>query len=184
MADPRNPWRVRATRTVYENRWIRVREDAVRRPDGSDGIYGVVHVAPSVGVVALDPEVRVRLVGQWRYGVARYSWEIVEGAMDPGEPAEHAAERELREEAGLAAGRLEPLGPPLELSNSVTDERGYLFLARDLEPVPSAPDPTEVLEHRWVPLERCRDLVASGEIRDAMTMVALARLAELDPERR
>ncbi len=169
-----NPWRTVSSRWVYENGWMRVREDQVIRPDGSPGLYGVVvptHVA--TGVVALDEADRVTLVGQWRYPLERYSWEIVEGGADPGEEPLAAAQRELREEAGLLAAQWSPLGGELHLSNCFTSEVGFLYLARRLTQVEAEPDPTERLTLRRVPLAEAVAMVERGAITDAMSVMGL-----------
>lgn len=179
-----SPWRTLSSREVYRNAWIRVREDQVLRPDGSPGIYGVMSTALAVGVLALTDDEQVVLVGQWRYALDAYSWEIVEGGAHEGEDSLAAARRELAEEAGYAAGSWQRLGGELALSNSVTDERAELWLARDLTPVPSAPDPTEDLEVALIPVADAVALVDRGRITDVMTVVALltyARHARLPP---
>ncbi len=172
-----SPWRTLSTREVYRNPWIRVREDQVLRPDGSPGIYGVVSSALAVGVLALTDEEQVVLVGQWRYTLDAYSWEIVEGGAHPDEDGLAAARRELAEEAGYAAARWQRLGGGLALSNSVTDERAELWVARELTPVPRAPDPTEDLEVALVPVAEAVDLVDRGRITDVMSVVALLTYA-------
>jgi 8-oxo-dGTP pyrophosphatase MutT (NUDIX family) len=175
-----NPWTTLSSRLIYDNEWMRVREDAVRRPDGSDGIYGVMEAKKvATGVVALTDADEVVLVGQWRYPTKGYSWEIVEGGADPGEEPLAAAKRELREEAGLEAERWEPLGGELHLSNCITDEVGYLYLARGLSEVGADPDPTEVLTLDRVPLAEAVRRVESGEITDAMSVMGLLLAARL-----
>ncbi|MCC5949783.1 MAG: NUDIX hydrolase [Nitriliruptoraceae bacterium] len=171
-----SPWRTTATREVYRNPWITVREDQVVRPDGSPGIYGVVSTSHAVGVVALTDADEVVLIGQWRYTLEAYSWEIVEGGTDAGEAPAEAAVRELAEEAGYAAATWSVLVEDLALSNSVTDERATIYLARDLTPVPTSPDPTEVLERRTVSLDALLDEIDRGLITDAITIVAAAAL--------
>lgn len=177
LPDGGNPWRTRSSRVVYANPWMRVREDQVVRPDGADGIYGVVETRVATGVVALTDDDRVVLVGQWRYPLERYSWEIVEGGTDPGEDPKAAAARELREEAGLVADHWEPLGGPVHLSNCISAEEGRLYLARGLTEVGADPDGTEVLARRLVDLDRAVALVDDGTITDAMSVVALLRVA-------
>lgn len=172
----RSPWRTLSTRSVYENPWIHVREDAVIRPDGAEGIYGVVETPLAAGIVALTEDERVHLVGQWRYSMGQWSWEIVEGGAAREEPSLTAAQRELREEAGLIAQDWRVLGDEIHLSNSFTDERAHIFLATGLSKVAAEPDPTEQLELRCEPLDVCFDLVDRGEIKDAISVVALLRL--------
>lgn len=171
-----NPWTRLASQTVYENPWIRVREDRVVRPDGETGIYGVVGTRIATGVVALTDADEVVLVGQWRYPLDRYSWEIVEGGVDDGETIQEAIARELREEAGLTAAVWEPLGDVVHLSNCFSSEEAYLFVARDLTEVPAAPEGTEDLARRRVPVDVALELVDQGEITDAMSVIGLLRL--------
>ncbi len=172
----KNPWKTLDSKVVYENPWIRIREDAVVRPDGKPGIYGVVETRLATGVIALTPENEVYLVGQYRYPMDCYSWEIIEGGSDDNESALDAAMRELREEAGLEAAHWEALGPEIHLSNCHSNERGYLFLATGLIEVEASPDGTEELVIRKVPLAEALAMVDSGEIADAMSIMALLRL--------
>jgi len=174
-----NPWRTISTRLVYRNDWMSVREDAVVRPDGAAGIYGVVEARVATGVVALTPHDEVYLVGQWRYLLRRYSWEIPEGGAEPDEDPRTAAARELAEEAGVVAARWEDLGGEVHLSNCFSAEVARLFLARDLSPTPRRPDPTEVLQVRQVPFADAVAMCDRGEITDAMTLIALHRAAAL-----
>jgi 8-oxo-dGTP pyrophosphatase MutT (NUDIX family) len=128
-------------------------------------------------VIALGDDGEVTLVGQYRYTLERYSWEIVEGGAEPGEAPMDAAKRELREEAGLIASRWRALGGPVHLSNCFTDEAGYLFVAEGLTEVDAAPDATERLALRRVPLAEALAEVDRGEITDAMSVIGLLRLA-------
>jgi ADP-ribose pyrophosphatase len=174
---PVGPWRRRTRRTAYENPWIEVFHDEVDRPDGSPGIYGVVHFRSlAVGIVAVAEDGRLLLVGQHRYSLDEYSWEIPEGGVDPTESLEDGARRELREETGYAAGRWRQLAR-ITLSNSVTDERGALFFAEDLTAGVAEPDPSEVLEVRWATLDEVLAEVAAGEIHDVLTIAGIGLLA-------
>lgn len=168
------PWRVLGTREVYKNAWIRVREDQVLRPDAAPGIYGVVEFEPAVGVVALTEDQQVFLVGQYRYATQRYSWEIVSGYADAGEDVLDAAKRELCEEAGLTASDWLLLGTA-EISNSVTDQIGFIFLARGLTAVEATPDGTEELALEVVPLIEAVRRAQSGEIRQTFSVASLFR---------
>jgi len=168
----RAPWRTRASRVVYENPWIRVREDLAELPDGRTTTYGVVECRPAVGVLPfLDPGT-VLLVGQYRYVARRFLWEMPTGAARPGETLEAAARRELLEETGYAAERLVRLGE-FDTSKSVVDETATLYLADGLRPAAGRPDPTEFLEVRAVPFDEVVAMVEGGVIRDAMTIVAV-----------
>jgi 8-oxo-dGTP pyrophosphatase MutT (NUDIX family) len=171
-----NPWTKVSTRVVYDNPWISVREDEVVRPDGLPGIYGVVHFKNiAVGVLAVE-DGEVYLVGQYRYTLERYSWEIVEGGCAPGEETLDAARRELEEETGLRARRWLRMGEA-HLSNSVTDELAVWYLATGLEQGECRPEGTEKLQVRRVPLEEAMRMALSGEITDAISMLALMRLS-------
>jgi len=172
----KNPWKTLTSSIVYQNPWITVKENQVIRPDGKPGIYGVVDCRIACGVVALTESNEVYLIGQFRYPTNEYSWEIVEGGADEGEEPLIASKRELREEAGLLAEEWAPLGGEIHLSNCHSSERGVLFLARGLKEVPSEPDGTEVLQRRCLPIRECMKMVYSGEIKDAMSIIALLRV--------
>jgi 8-oxo-dGTP pyrophosphatase MutT (NUDIX family) len=177
-ANDTSPWRRVSRRTAYENAWIEVLHDEVIRPDGEPGIYGTVHFRHvAVGVVPLDTERdAVLLVGQYRYTLDRYSWEIPEGGGRPDVPPELEARRELAEETGYSGGTWRELCR-CDLSNSVTDEVAVLFVATDPIPGPAAPEGSERIETRWVDFEQAVAMIESGEIRDAMTIIALQALA-------
>lgn len=174
-----NPWRTLSSEVKYENPWIRVREDQVIRPDGNPGIYGVVETRIATGVVALTEADEIYLVGQYRYALGYYSWEIIEGGTDAGETPLEAAKRELKEEAGLTAARWEPLGTEIHLSNCHSDERGYLFVARELTVGAAAPEGTEQLQLRKLPVTEALAMLARGEITDSITIMALMWLEKL-----
>lgn len=169
---------VRHTRRVaYENAWITVWHDEVSRPDGSPGIYGVVHFGNlAAGVVAFDADDRIVLVGQHRYTLDRASWEIPEGGIPPTETALEGIQRELREETGVEANDWQELGR-LDLSNSVTDEEAVLFVARELRHGEATPEPTESLTVRWVPFEEAVAMTRDGRITDAISVAAILRIA-------
>ena len=167
------PWRRRGRRTAYENPWIRVWHDDVERPDGGTGIYGVVHFeARAVGVVAVGEDGRILLVGQHRYPLDEYSWEIPEGGVPDGESTLDGCRRELREETGYVADSWRQLAR-ISLSNSVTDERGALYVAEGLRPGAATPDGTEELAIRWATLDEVLDEIAGGRIHDVMTIAAV-----------
>lgn len=171
------PWRRRARRIAYENAWITVWHDDVTRPDGSPGIYGVVHFASlAAGIVAIDDDDRVLLVGQHRYTLDAYSWEVPEGGVPAGEDSLEGARRELREETGVVAAGWRELGR-FHLSNSVTDEAGVLYLATGLTGGAAAPEATEDLAVRWVPFEEALAMTLDGRITDAIAIMGIQRVA-------
>jgi ADP-ribose pyrophosphatase len=184
MEDLRSPtpdeardWFRTSRRVAYENPWLTVFHDEVTRPDGSPGIYGLVHFANlAAGVVAIDAEDRVALVGQFRYTMDAYSWEIPEGGVPDGEDPLAGAKRELLEETGVEAGEWHELAR-VALSNSVTDEVAVLYLATGLTHGEAAPEPTEVLDLRWVPFDDVLAMTFDGRIADAMSVVAIQRVA-------
>ena len=162
---------------AYENPWITVWHDEVDRPDGSPGIYGLVHFANlAAGVVVLDDDDRMALVGQHRYALDEWSWEIPEGGVPAGESALEGAKRELREETGLEAAAWREIAR-VDLSNSVSDERAVLFLATGLTHGEASPEPSEAIDVRWVPFDEAVAMTLDGRITDAMSVVAIQRLA-------
>jgi 8-oxo-dGTP pyrophosphatase MutT (NUDIX family) len=167
----------RSRRVAYENPWMTVWHDEVTRPDGSDGIYGVVHFANlAVGVLALDDQDRMVLVGQHRYTIDEMSWEIPEGGVPAGESPLEGAKRELQEETGLVAANWVQLGR-LSLSNSITDEWAVLFLATGLTHGEASPEPSESLELQWLPFSDVLAMTLDGRIHDVLTVVAVERVA-------
>ncbi len=176
MDRDQSPWRRLARRTAYENAWITVWHDDVLRPDGEPGIYGVVHYRNlAVGVVALDAEDRIVLVGQYRYTLDAWSWEIPEGGVPLEDDPLDGARRELREETGFEAAEWHALGR-VHLSNSVSDEAGILYLATGLTAGAAAPDETEELEVRLVAFPEALAMTLDGRITDTMSVVAIQRV--------
>ncbi len=174
-----NPWRRHSRRLAYENPWIEVHHDEVTRPDGQPGIYGVVHFrGRAVGIVAIDDEDQVVLVGQFRYTMDHYSWEIPEGGVPEGEDPLEGARRELREETGVEAATWREIGG-LEISNSISDEIGFMYLATGLTQGAAEPDPTEDLRVRRVPFTEVMAMIDRGEVPDALSQLALERVARL-----
>ncbi len=174
---PVGPWTRRSRRVAYDNPWVTVWHDEVERPDGSPGMYGVVHFANvAAGVVVVDDDDRVLLVGQHRYTLDVYSWELPEGGVPAGEAPLAGAQRELREETGVEADGWREI-VRFHLSNSITDETGVIFAARSTRQGIASPEPSEELAVRWVAFDEALAMTADGRITDAMTIMGLQRIA-------
>jgi 8-oxo-dGTP pyrophosphatase MutT (NUDIX family) len=180
--DPQgNPWQVQSSREVYDNPWIKVTEHQVLNAAGNPGIYGVVHFKNlAIGIVPYA-DGKIWMVGQHRFPHDAYSWEIPEGGgkldIDPLD----SAKRELHEETGLQAARYERL-LEMDLSNSVTDERGIVYLATGLTQGEAAPEEDEVLHVKQMTLDEAFALADRGEIRDSLTVAAIFRLRVMQLE--
>lgn len=173
-----NPWTTLSTREAYSNPWIRVREDQVINPSGGRGIYGVVEYKNrAVGVIPIDDAGFTWLVGQYRYTHDCYEWEIPEGGCPEGESLEECARRELSEETGIAATELRMILNGLQLSNSVSNEKAYIFTAQGLSFAEATPEETEKIAVRRLPLAEAIQMALRGEIRDAMSVAGLLRMA-------
>ncbi len=175
-----NPWVTRSSAVRFENPWMRVVQNDVINPSGGDGEYTVVHFKNrAVAVIPIDEEDHTWLVGQYRYAVNTYEWEIPAGGAPNQEPPLVCAKRELAEETGLVANRWDLILDGLQLSNSITDERAYTYVARGLSQQAAAPEETEKLRVRRLPLQEAIDMAASGELRDCFSVVSLLKLSHL-----
>jgi len=171
-----NPWTILAQRAIYDNKWIGLTEYDVINPGGGKGIYGKVHFKSlAIGILPLDEELNTWLVGQYRFPLDQYSWEIPEGGGDPAVPPVESAQRELLEETGLVAKEWTPI-IELHLSNSVTDEKAIIFLARQLEQREPEPEETEQLVVRKVPFAEAYRMVEEGIITDSMSVAAILKV--------
>jgi len=172
----KNPWTTLSGKAIYKNPWIELTEFQVINPNGGEGIYGKIHYQNrAIGVVPLDDEHHTWLIGQWRYPLERYSWEIPEGGGAKHETPLKAAQRELKEEAGLEASQWDEI-LQLDVSNCCSDEEATLFLARGITVGKSDPDEDEELEIRRVPLAQAVAMVHDGEITDALSVAALLKV--------
>jgi 8-oxo-dGTP pyrophosphatase MutT (NUDIX family) len=171
-----NPWTTLGSEVRYENPWIRLSHHDVLTPGGSPGIYGTVHFKHlALGVVVLDEEMHTWLVGQWRYPLERYSWEIPEGGGDPDVDPLISIKRELKEETGIEAQDWRFL-LQIDLSNSVTDEVARIWLATGLSFGEPEPDDTEALALKRLPFEEAYQMALDGRITDAISVAALLRV--------
>ena len=172
-----NPWRTLRSSLRYDNPWISVTHHDVLNPSGGAGIYGVVHFKNrAIGVLALQDDGTTYLVGQYRYALNSYSWEIPEGGGPHAEDPLAAAKRELLEETGLRAREWRQI-LRMHLSNSVSDEESIVYLATDLEQGEASPEETERLELRRLPFTEVLEMVQRGQITDSITVAAVLCVA-------
>jgi len=170
-----NPWKILKSDQIYENAWIKLTEHQVINPSGGNGIYGEVHFKNiAIGIVVLDSDHETWLVGQYRFPLKAYSWEIPEGggslAVDP----ILSAKRELQEETGITAATFTEI-QRMHLSNSVSDELAIIYLAQDLQMGPSSPEETEELMVRKLPFTEAYQMVLNGEITDSMSVAGILK---------
>lgn len=170
------PWGVSSQKVVYDNPWITLTEYQAIAPTGRPALYGKVGFKnQAIGVVPLHEDGTVTLVGQNRFSLANYSWELPEGGAPLGEDPLDGAKRELGEEVGLQAADWRPI-LRMELSNSVTDEICHGFLAMGLSPTETAPDETEDLAVARVPFGEALDAAVAGHMPDSLTVALLLRV--------
>jgi 8-oxo-dGTP pyrophosphatase MutT (NUDIX family) len=175
MNPEENPWKTLTTKSIYENPWIQLTEYDVINPGAGKGIYGKVHFKNwAVGVLVLDEHRNTYLVGQYRYTLNEYSWEIPEGGGLVGVDSLETAKRELLEETGLVAKQWDRL-LEMHLSNSVSDELAILYLATDLTQYQAEPEETEQLQIKKLPFEEAYQMVMDGKIKDSMSVAAIQK---------
>ena len=178
-----NPWQVLSTEVKYQNPWISVREDQVLNPGGGRGIYGVVSMKnKALGIVPVDAEGNTWLVGQYRYPLNEYSWEIPMGGGLLEREVLASAQRELKEETGLTAARWTRIAR-LHTSNSVTDEEGFVFLAEDLTEGDLEPEETEDLRLWKLPLAEAIRMVMDDRITDSISVAGLLKAEKVLAQR-
>jgi 8-oxo-dGTP pyrophosphatase MutT (NUDIX family) len=176
MQTEKNPWKVIDENVVYDNKYISLTHFNVINPSGNQGIYGKVHFKNiAIGIVAIDDEQNTFLVGQYRFTLNEYSWEIPEGGCPFNEEPLQGAQRELLEETGLIANHWQLLGS-VHLSNSVSDEMAMFYLATNLKQMQAQPEDTEQLQIKKLPLQKAFDMVERGEIKDALSVLALQKV--------
>jgi 8-oxo-dGTP pyrophosphatase MutT (NUDIX family) len=181
METENNPWKTISQETTYENAWIRVEHHKVINPAGNPGIYGKVHYKnTAISIVAVDSEGYTYLVGQYRYTLNAYSWEVPEGgcSIESGESTLEAAKRELLEETGLIATQWTEIGE-VYLSNSVSDERAVMYVAQNLSQQQTCPEETEQLKIRRIPLTEAIEMAQNGQITDALSVLTLLKIPTL-----
>jgi 8-oxo-dGTP pyrophosphatase MutT (NUDIX family) len=179
MKNCKNPWVILETHPVYENPWMSIKEDQVINPAGKPGIYGVVHFKnKALGIIPIDAAGNTWLVGQYRYPLNEYSWEIPMGGGVIGVDILDSAKRELKEETGLSAKKWTNVAR-IHTSNSVTDEEGFVFVAEDLTQGETEFEETEDLQIRKLPLKEALEMVMNGEITDSLSVAGILKVARL-----
>lgn len=176
MEEQQNPWQVLSAKEIYNNKWIGITEYDVINPGGGKGIYGKVHFKNiAVGIVVLDAAFNTYLVGQYRFVINEYSWEIPEGGSPLDTDPLDSAKRELLEETGLVAHEWSLL-MQLHLSNSVSDEVAFIYLARELEQHEAMPEETEQLVIKKLPFEDVWQMTEQGLIKDSMSVAGIQKV--------
>lgn len=182
MKKEQNPWTLLSDEVVYENDWIRVEHHQVLNPSKKEGIYGKVHFKNvAIGIIPVDQDGFTWLVGQYRYPLNEYSWEIPEGGGKIGVPTIDSAQRELLEETGIIANEWTPI-QHIHTSNSVSDEVGIIYLAEGLSFTTAQPEETEELIIKKMPLKEVLDLILQGKITDSLTLAGIFKLQLERPE--
>ncbi|NJN95896.1 MAG: NUDIX hydrolase [Anaerolineales bacterium] len=176
---PPKAWKTQSSRRVYENPWMKLREDIAEMPNGKTTIYGVIECAECVGILPFIDDDHVVMVRQYRYVFGEdHRWEMPTGGVKPGEILEAAARRELREEVGYDAAELQHVSTYFT-SKSIMREIGHLYLGRGLTQVQAIPDETEFLEVAIFPFDEVLRMVNDSEIRDSMTVITVLHAARL-----
>ena len=173
--EEKNPWKTLESDLKYDNNWISVTEHQVINPSGGEGIYGEVHFKNlAIGILPLDEDYNTWLVGQYRFPLKAYSWEIPEGGGPLGEDPLESARRELLEETGMSASNWKEI-QRMHLSNSVSDELSIIYVATGLIQGIAMPEETEELVVKKVPFDEAFEMVMKNEITDSMSVAAILR---------
>jgi ADP-ribose pyrophosphatase len=172
----RGPWKIKSEELKYQTNWIAVSHHEVIDPKGNEGIYGVIHFKNiAVGMLPLDEQGNTWIVGQYRYPIGHYSWEIPEGGGRRDVPTLESAKRELKEETGIEAAQWTKI-LEMDLSNSASDEQAVVYLAQELSFGQSEPESTEDLQVRKMHFSELLDMVLKGEVRDAITVATVLKV--------
>ncbi len=179
MESQKNTWKKLSTKVVYDNPWIEIEHHEVLNPSGGAGIYGQVNFKNiAIGIIPVDDDLNTWLVGQFRFPIEEYSWEIPEGGCPMGEDILEAAKRELKEETGFSAEKYTMIAK-IHTSNSVCREVGYIFLAENLTQGESEPEETEDLQIKKISLKEAYDLVMNNQITDSLSVAGILKVAIL-----
>jgi len=171
----KNPWKTVKSEVKYNNPWIKITEHQTINAVGGDGIYGVVHYKNiAIGIIPLDEDYNTWLVGQYRYPLQQYSWEICEGGGLYNDDVLDSAKRELLEELGIKATNWKNI-MDMHLSNSVSDEKGIIYIAKELSYYNPEPEEGEVLQIKKLPFEKVYQMVMAGEITDSLTVAGILK---------
>lgn len=174
-----NPWKTLKVKPIYENPWIRLEEHDIINPAGKDGIYGKVHFKNrAMAIIPIDQEGNTWLIGQYRYALDEYSWEIPMGGGPIGKDLFESAKRELKEETGLSAEKWTEL-MKIHTSNSVTDELAIVYMAEGLTQGETEFEETEILQVKKLPFSEALDMVMSGEITDSISVAGILKAARI-----
>jgi 8-oxo-dGTP pyrophosphatase MutT (NUDIX family) len=172
-----NPWTILSTKQIYQNPWIQVREDQVLNPKGGQGIYGVVSFKnKAIGIIPIDDEGNTYLIGQYRYALNEYSWEIPMGGGLVENDLLESAKKELKEETGFTAAKWTNICR-LHTTNSVSDEEGFVFLAQELTAGDTDFEETEDLQIKKLPLQEAVQMALNNEITDAISVAGLLKVS-------
>jgi len=175
MIEENNPWKTIKSQVTYDNDWIKVTENQTINSAGGDGVYGVVHFKNiAIGIIPLDEDYNTWLIGQYRYPLKAYSWEICEGGGLHKNDTLDSAKRELHEELGIKAEKWTNI-MDVHLSNSVSDEKGVIYIAKGLSFHPPEPEEGEVLQIKKMPFSTVFQMVMDGELTDSLTIAGVLK---------
>ncbi len=174
-----NPWKTKKINPIYENPWIKVEHHDIINPAGNEGLYGKVHFKNrAMGIIPIDKNLNTWLIGQYRYTLNEYTWEIPMGGGPIHENLLESAKRELEEETGLIAEKWTEI-MKIHTSNSVTDEVGFVYLAEDLTQGETDFEETEVLKIKKLPFTEVLGMVMNGEITDGISIAGILKAARI-----